>query len=222
MDSARNPPRPCGLSPSKCFFCFFLLPLQFGPSKVQYSQVIYFLFLPTPLVGTWVNKWTFPPPPPTLSNLWLFVPTWLKKNTSFILTRDPWPTRHDLTSSPSYVITSVCDSFSDRICNLICIVVNNHCISYHHNPLGVLSHAFSSETQRHLYCLSNSGKCIAARPLSCVQSWQVAALLLQWSLIIDGAVTAQSCCKMEDSFFFINKTILLNFIISMFLQHLLA
>ena len=47
-----------------------------------------------------------------------------EKNTSFIPTRDPWPTRHDLTSSPSYVITSVCDSFSDRISNLICIVVN--------------------------------------------------------------------------------------------------
>ena len=55
---------------------------------------------------------------------------------------------------------------------------------------------FRSDKQSDLY----SGKCVAARPLSCVQSWQVAALLLQWSLIIDGAVTAQSCCKMEDSF----------------------
>ena len=56
---------------------------------------------------------------------------------------------------------------------------------------------FWSDKQSDLY----SGKCVTARPLSCVQSWQVAALLLQWSLIIDGAVTAQSCCKMEDSFF---------------------
>ena len=129
----------------------------------------------------------------------LFLPGW--KNTSFIPTRDPWPTRHDLTSSPSYVITSVCDSFSDRISNLICIVVNNHCVSFHHDPLGVLSqvrrsatytvcisfhhdpigvfsHAFSSETQRHLYCLcklpSRPDRCV----FSCFLKWDAAPPIL--------------------------------------------
>ena len=116
----------------------------------------------------------------------LLYDSWKLTVESWKLTVDmTWPTRHDLTSSPSYVITSVSDSFSDRISDLICIVVN------------VLwpgcSHVYSHDE-------------VAWLPAN---FWQVAALLLQWSLIIDGTVTAQSCCKMEDGFLEIRQFYLL-------------
>ena len=42
VDSAQNPPPPCGLSPSKCFFVFFYFPYSLG--RVQYSIVKLFIF----------------------------------------------------------------------------------------------------------------------------------------------------------------------------------
>ena len=155
--------------------------LQFGPSTVQYSQVIkfrlFFIFTHAPCGNVSQQMDIFSSSSNSFQPL-TFCSYLAEKNTSFIPTRDPWPTRHDLTSSPSYVITSVCDSFSDRISNLICIVVNNHCVSFHHDLLGVLSHAFSSETQRHLYCLCKLPSRPARCAFSCFLKWDAAPPIL--------------------------------------------
>ena len=117
-------PSPMWTKSIQMFFVFFYFPYSLG--RVQYSivKLFIFYFYPHPLRkrestdGHFLLLLQLFP-----TSNFLFLPGW-KKPTSFIATRDPWPTRHYLTSSPSYVITSVCDSFSDRISNLTCIVVN--------------------------------------------------------------------------------------------------
>ena len=173
-----KPPSPMWTKSIQFYFIFyFYFPYSLGRVKYSIVKLFIFYFYPRPLRE---HKSTdghfllllqlFP------TSNFLFLPGW--KNTSFIPTHDLWPTRHDLTSSPSYVITSVCDSFSDRISNLICIVVNNHCVSFYHDPLGVLSHAFSSETQHHLYCLCKLPSQPARCAFSCFLKWDAAPPIL--------------------------------------------
>ena len=122
VDFARNPPPPLWTKYIQMFFLFFFTSLTvWGEYSTVQSSYLFFIFTHAPCGNVSQKMDIFS------SNSFqplTFCSYLAEKNTIFIPTHDPWPTRHDLTSSPSSVITSVCDSFSDRISNLICIVVN--------------------------------------------------------------------------------------------------
>ena len=124
VDSAWNPPPPlCTKSIQMFFHIFFTSLTVWGEYSTVQSSYLFFIFTHAPCGSVSQQMDIFSSSSNSFQPL-TFCSYLAEKNTSFIPTHDPWPTRHDLTSSPSYVITSVCDSFSDRISNLICIVVN--------------------------------------------------------------------------------------------------